>query len=199
MNIVMNKAVSFLCITTLLCVGCSKSSTSAPTAGVSPEYTFATDSPVLKKLQELAGARATNCGDLKSQAADQMNAASKCALQAVKEKRPFYVNYELPGMNVAIAGSSDGKLFAVQSQTGGAGLVSGACPAELRIAPSGRLTCYAPGTFPMGAGAGSHSTMSMPPAMGGSSGQNPHQGLAIPPPGNSNPHLPANQPPAKRF
>ena len=39
-----------------------------------------------------------------------------------KPKTPFYVEYQLPGMNVAIAGNSQGKLFAVQSQTGGAGL-----------------------------------------------------------------------------
>ena len=86
----------------------------------------------------------------------------------------------MPGMNVAVAENAQGQLYSVQSQEGGAGLTSADCPNELRVAPSGRVTCYAPGTFPMGAGAGSHSTMSMPPAMG-KSASNP-QGTPPPKP-----------------
>ncbi len=141
------------------------------------------------KLAEIAGGDAANCGHLKTQGTNEMDAASKCAMQSAQQKRPFYVAYDMPGMTVAVAGNSDGKLFTLQSQAGGAGLVSGACPAELRIAPSGRVTCYAPGTFPMGAGAGSHNSMTMSPAMGANphkpSGQaNPHQSGAQTPPAN---------------
>lgn len=198
----MHKATPCLLIAVLCCAGCNKPSTPSAASSAPPVATSATaaaaDNPVIQKLQELAGSVAANCGDLKSQATDQMQTASQCAMQAAKEKHPFYVLYELPGMNVALAGNSDGKLFSVQSQAGGAGLVSGACPSELRVAPSGRLTCYAPGTFPMGAGEGLHSTMSTPPAMGGGA-DNPHKGLGIPPPSNSNPHQPANPPPTKHF
>jgi hypothetical protein len=152
--------------------------------------------PVENKLQELAGSGAKNCGHLKAQAPADLDATSKCALDASKAKAPFYVEYELPGMNVALAGNSQGKLFAVQSQTGGEGLVSGDCPAELRVAPSGRVTCYAPGTFPMGGGAGSHSNLSMPPAMGAGS---PHGGADALPAGHPKPRQDQKpQPPPKQ-
>ena len=153
------------------------------------------------KLKELAGKDATNCGHLQSQATDQMDAAAKCAMQAAQAKRPFYVAYDLPGMTVAIAGNSEGKLFSVGSQganaqTGNAsGLASGDCPTSLRVAPSGRVTCFAPGTFPMGMGAGqsAHGGGAMPPAKGA----NPHQGLGIPPPGHPSAQPPQNTPPPK--
>ncbi|MBI1741187.1 MAG: hypothetical protein HY233_01150 [Acidobacteriales bacterium] len=199
----MNKAIPVLMIAAVSLAGCSKSpssSASSANAGASTS----TGDPVEKKLQELAGSGATNCGRLKSQAEDQMNAAGKCAMQAAQAKRPFYVAYELPGMIVAVAGNSEGKLFTVQSQQSAnaqpgsaAGLASGACPAELRMAPSGRVTCFAPGTFGMGMDA-SHGGMAMPtmpPAMG----TNPHKGLGTPPPGQANPHQPQGaKPPAKQ-
>ncbi|HEV2688023.1 MAG TPA: hypothetical protein VGV35_05700, partial [Bryobacteraceae bacterium] len=124
-----------------------------------------------------------------------LDTAGKCAIDASKGKAPFYVEYELPGMNVAVAGNSQGKLFAVQSQTGGAGLTSGDCPAELRLAPSGRVTCYAPGTFPMGAGAGSHSNISTPPAMG--TGK-PHGESGDLPPGHPKPRSDQKPPPPSK-
>jgi hypothetical protein len=109
------------------------------------------------------------------------------------------VEYELPGMNVAVAGNAQGKLYSVQSQAGGAGLMSGECPAELRVAPSGRVTCYAPGTFPMGAGAGSHTNMPMPPMRGTGTGS-PHPAAGALPPGHPNPHQDQKpQPPAKQL
>jgi len=183
----MYRFLSVVLIAACVLSGC-KSSTKTPA-------TANTDDPVEKKLIELAGSGAANCGRLKSQAMGELGAASKCAVDSAQQKRPFYVAYDMPGMTVAVAGNSEGKLFTVQSQTGGAGLVSGSCPAELRVAPSGRVTCYAPGTFPMGAGAGSHGTMTMPPAMGA----NPHKGT-----GNSaseppNPHQSQEQtPPPKQ-
>jgi hypothetical protein len=165
-------------------IGCSKSSTPASSANPNDR--------VEKKLQEIAGSGATNCGHFKSQALDQMETAGKCGMQAAQQKRPFYVAYEMPGMIVAVAGTAEGKLFSVQSQPSAlGGLASVPCPAELRMAPSGRLTCYAPGTFPMGGGIDSHSGMTMPPNVGGS----PHPGAGAPAHPNPHPSPPPNPPP----
>ena len=192
----MHKALPLFLIAVCFLAGCSKSKPSTDPANSAGAAT-SSDDPVQKKLQELSGSGAKNCGHLKAQAPRDLDAASKCALDAAKAQTPFYVEYELPGMNVAVAGNSQGKLFAVQSQSGGAGLVSGDCPAELRVAPSGRVTCYAPGTFPMGAGAGSHTNMPMPPAMGTG---NPHAGAGAVPPGHANPHQDQKpQPPPKQL
>jgi len=175
----MHKALPLFLIAACILTGCKSKSSSA--SANAPGAVASSDDPVQKKLLELAGGSAKNCGLLRAQVPAEMEAASKCAVDASKAKSPFYVEYQLPGMNVAIAGDAQGKLFAVQSQAGGAGLTSGDCPAELRVAPSGRVSCYAPGTFPMGAGAGSHSTMSMPPAMGAGS---PHAGAGALPAGH---------------
>jgi hypothetical protein len=191
----MRKALPLFLIAACFLMGCKSkfSPASSNTAGAATSA----DDPVERKLQELAGSGAKHCGHLKAQSPGDLDAASKCAVDASKAKTPFYVEYELPGMNVAVAGNSQGKLFAVQSQTGGAGLVSGDCPAELRVAPSGRVTCYTPGTFPMGAGVGSHSNLSMPPAMGTGS---PHGGAGAAPPGHSSPHQDQKaQPPPKQL
>jgi hypothetical protein len=191
----MNKTLLLALIAACVLSGCKSSAPSASTASSASSGPAANPGdPVEMKLAELAGGGASNCGHLKSQAADQMDSASKCAMQSAQQKHPFFVAYDLPGMTVAVAGNSEGKLFSVQTQTGGAGLTNGACPDQLRIAPSGRVTCYAPGTFPMGDGAGSHSNMTMPPAMGA----NPHQGAGGPPSGQPNSHQPQDQkPPAK--
>ena len=182
----MQKVLSLFLIAGCCLTGCNKPKTSTLRFGGA-----ASDDPVQKKLQELAGIGARNCGLLKSQAAADLDVAGTCVMDAAKAKNAFYVEYELPGMNVAVAGNAQGKLYSVQSQTGGAGIVSSDCPAELRLAPSGRVTCYAPGTFPMSAGAGSHSGMSMPSGMGmggtgtlppGHPAMNPHpSGSAKPP------------------
>lgn len=177
----MHKVLTVVLIAVIALMGCNKSKSSTASGGSST--TVSTDDPVQKKLQELAGGSAKNCGLLTSQAAADLEPASRCAMDAAKAKNPFYVEYQLPGMNVAVAGDAQGKLYSVQSQAGGAGVVSGDCPAELRIAPSGRVTCYAPGTFPMGAGAGSHSNM---PGMG-------MGGAGALPPGHPSP----TKPPAK--
>ena len=152
-----------LFIAVLSLAGCSKPATKSQ-ATIRVEFP---SDPLQAKLQELSGGGATNCGVLTSQAEADLTAASKCAMDAAKAKEPFHVEYQMPGMNVAVAGNSQGKLFSVQSQTGGAGITVADCPAELRVAPSGRVTCYAPGTFPMGAGSGSHSGMPMGMGSGG--------------------------------
>ncbi len=180
----MHKALVIVLITGLSLVGCNKSKTAVASGGSNPAVS--SDDPVQKKLQELAGSGAKNCGAISSQAASDVEPASKCAMDSAKTKAPFYVEYQMPGMNVAVAGNNQGKLYSVQSQAGGAGLTTADCPAELRIAPSGRVTCYSPGTFPMGAGAGSHTGMS---GMGGPGGStlpaehpNPHGSAPSKPP-----------------
>ena len=188
----------FLIALLSLC-GCSKSSSNTAATGSSPMASNATtpmsgDDPVDKKLQELAGSGATNCGHLKSQTVPEMDAAGKCVMQGAQQKKPFYVAYELPGMIIAIAGTAEGKLFSVQTQASAAGgLAAVPCPAELRIAPSGRATCYAPGTFPMGMDANHGGSMTKPPT-----GENPHKGLGIPEPGKANPHKAPMAAPAKQ-
>jgi hypothetical protein len=149
---------------------------------------------VQRKLQELAGNGATDCGRLKPQAQEnQLETASTCAMGAAKKKQAFYVAYELPGMIVALAGNSDGKLFSVQQEqpasapsATAAELTAAPCPSGLRIAQSGRVTCFAPGSMGGGAmgGASPHGGMSMPPAGSAS----PHGGMNMSPGGAPNPH-----------
>ena len=57
----------------------------------------------------------------------------------------------MPGMVVGVAGNADGKLLTARSE--GGGVSSGTCPSELRLASSGRVTCFSPGDMgSMGAG-----------------------------------------------
>jgi hypothetical protein len=136
---------------------------------------------VLEKLQDLAGTGATDCGRPQSQAQAEVQPASDCAMKAAQAKQAFYVAYDLPGMTVAMAGDSQGKLYSVQSQSNG-GVQSTPCPSEIRLAQSGRVTCFAPGSMGGGAGTTPHGGMEMPSA----SGANPHQGTAVP--SHANPH-----------
>ncbi len=162
----------------LLVAGCVSGCSKAPGPTASPSSSSAPSVPAAaevksdaaqQKLTEFAGAGATDCGRLSSQADDQLKAASNCAMQAAQAKRPFFVGYDMPGMTVGVAGNSDGSLFTVQAQ-GPANVSSGACPSQLRVAPSGRVTCFAPGD--MGSmGAGVHNGMSAPGGM-----MNPHTG-----------------------
>ena len=132
--------------------------------------------PVQQKLQEYSGAGATNCGTLDARAAEaQLKSASDCTMQASQGKKPFYVSYEMPGMAVGVAGNGEGKNFTVQTQGATGALTSGACPSALRVASSGRVTCFAPGD--MGSMSGSHTAGSMPPGA-----TNPHAT------GKTNPH-----------
>jgi len=89
----------------------------------------------------------------------QLKSASTCATQSAQSKQPFYVAYDMPGMTVGVAGNSEGKLFTVQTQ-GGAGLTSGACPSQLRVATSGRISCFAPGD--MGSMGSGHTAVGSP-------------------------------------
>ncbi len=153
---------------------CNKSTPSAPSSASSSKPPDA----VQQKLQEYSGAGATDCGRLNVQSpADQSKATADCAMQASQSKHAFYVAYDMPGMAVGVAGDAAGKLFTVQSQGTGpsAALTSGDCPSPLRVASSGRVTCFAPGDMgSMGAG---HNAGAVPPGMA-----NPHAT------GTDNPH-----------
>ncbi len=142
----------------------------SPAASSSP----ASPDAVQQKLQEYSGAGATDCGRLNVRAtADQSKTASDCAMQASQSKHPFYVAYDMPGMAIGVAGSAAGKLYTVQSQGTGAtaALTSGDCPSQLRVASSGRVTCFAPGD--MGGMGSGHMAGAVPSGMA-----NPHRGAA---------------------
>jgi len=152
---------------------CNKSATTSSSPS-SPSQTTSTPSSTKQpdaaqqKLQDFAGASAANCGRLDVQAtADQSKAASDCAMQANQSKHAFFVAYDMPGMVVGVAGNAEGKLYSVQSQGEGpsAAVTAGDCPSQLRVAASGRVTCYAPGD--MGMMGGGHTAI--PPGM-----PNPH-------------------------
>ena len=153
---------------------CNKSA--APSA--SPESSTPSVSKphdgVQQKLAEYAGSSASDCGRLDVRANEaQTKSASDCAMQASQGKKPFYVAYDMPGMSVGVAGNAEGKLFTVQSQ--GGSVTGGDCPSQLRVAASGRVTCFAPGD--MVSMSGSHAAGTVTP-------------------GTSNPHM-GNKPPNK--
>jgi hypothetical protein len=153
----MKNSASALIVAVILTLSCL-TACSKQTAPVTSSNASSPNSPdaVQQKLQEYSGSAATDCGRLNVQAtAVQSKSAADCAVEANQSKRPFYVAYDMPGMTVGIAGNPDGRLFTVQSQGSGpsAALTSGDCPAQLRIASSGRVTCFAPGDMgSMGAG-----------------------------------------------
>ena len=191
----MNRSVSVLAMmaVVVITIGCNKTP-----AGVSGSATKPADA-VQQKLLEIAGGGATDCGRFPVKTADaQLKAASECAMQAAQSKKAFYVGYDMPGMTVAVAGDSGGKLYSVQVQERGT-VSTEPCPSEVRVAPSGRVTCFAPGQFSGGAmGGDPHSGMPIPPAGGAASPGmiNPH--AVIPPAaeGVQNPHK--AKPPSKQ-
>ncbi len=154
---------------------CNKSQNAAKNTAQSQSKSDA----VQQKLQELAGSGATDCGNPKSQNPPDVQPATDCAVKAAQNKQAFYVRYDLPGMTTAMAGDAQGKLYAVQSEANG-NVQSAPCPAEIRIAQSGRVTCYAMGSMggmgTMGGTSPHGGDMSMPPA----TGPNPHEGSAMP-------------------
>ncbi len=161
-----------------LLAGC-QSSPPPPVSAQSGAPATKSGDAVTQKLQELAGSGATDCGRIKFQPQGPQDAtrnASSCAMQAAQQKHPFFVAYELPGLTVAIAGNSQGKLFSVTAEqaqgasSGAAQLNSGPCPAELRLAESGRVTCIPRGSMNLSGVPNPHGGMFMPP------GQNPHGG-----------------------
>ena len=152
------------------------SPTTSPSAAASSSP--ASPDAVQLKLQEYSGADATDCGRLNVQAAaDLSKTAADCAMQASQSKHAFYVAYDMPGMAIGVAGNAAGKLYTVQSQGAGASaaLTSGDCPSQLRVASSGRVTCFAPGD--MGGMGSGHMAGAVPSGMA-----NPHGAAAPKPP-----------------
>jgi hypothetical protein len=151
----MHKTLALIFMLALL-IGCNKPSTPSAEKATAPSsgQPASSNDAVQQKLADYAGSSAKPCGRLDVQAPPaELSAASSCAMDAAQNKRPFYVAYDMPGMSLGVAGNSDGKLFTVQSQGGDAGMTSGSCPSQIRVASSGRVTCFAPGDMgSMGAG-----------------------------------------------
>ncbi|MFI5108974.1 MAG: hypothetical protein ACHP78_09025 [Terriglobales bacterium] len=176
----MQKTLIILTVAAVCLSGCKKSATPSGSTAKSGDA-------VQQKLQELAGSGATDCGRLQSQAQEHMKPASDCAMQAAQSKHPFYVAYDMPGLTTGVSGDAAGKLYFVQAEQPQdaqpgvrAAIQSSPCPSELRVALSGRVTCFAAGTM----GPGAHGGMPMPP----SGAENPHGGMGLPPSGTPNPH-----------
>jgi hypothetical protein len=187
---IMNKVFVLGLIAGTCLTGCNKSS--SPSFASAPKP----DDSVQRKLKEMAGQGATDCGRLDVRAAnEQMTGASTCATKAAEAKHPFYLAYDMPGMTTGVAGSSDGKLFTLELQGSGTGakLASGPCPAALRIAPSGRLTCFIPGTMGLNpTAADPHSGIAVNPGAG-----SPQGGMGIPQPFAPAPNAGAPKPAPK--
>ena len=162
----MRQTIGVALLAAAFLVSCQKSSTpAAATSSVKP------DDPVQLKLKELSGSGATDCGRLDVRASNELlTSANTCVTKSAQEKHPFYVGYDMPGMSTGVAGNAEGKLFAVQLQGAGTGaqLASGPCPGELRVAKSGRATCFIPGTMGLTpTSADPHSGIPMNPTAGG--------------------------------
>jgi len=165
------KSLGLILIASCCLIGCNKPANPSATSSGSSSVPATSANPpdaVQQKLQDFAGTSATDCGRLEVHAPyAKAKSASDCAMQASQSKHPFYVAYDMPGMVVGVAGNAAGKLFTVQSQGEGtaANVTAGDCPSQLRVAGSGRVTCFAPGDMgSMGAG-----HQAIPPGM-----PNPH-------------------------
>lgn len=167
----MEKSGFILMVVLCSLMGCNKSAGPAGSNGAPAASSKSADA-LQQKLVENSGGGATDCGRLDVHAGEaQMKTARDCAIEAAQAKRAFYVAYDMPGMSVGVAGNAQGNLFSVQSQSAGPApeLTSGACPSALRVASSGRVTCFAPGD--MGSMGGGHMGTTGAPGM-----TNPHAG-----------------------
>jgi hypothetical protein len=188
-----------------------KTQTSASTSGnsVNTPAQPSPDDTVTAALRSLAGSDAKDCGTVSGQSGD-LEAASGCAMHSNRANSPFFVRYDLPvpgtKMAIATARASDGKLYTVQySDATYKQAVAGStlsrdkkmltmpCTAELRVASSGRVTCFPPqqnagniaasphgGGMAMPSGANPHG--SSPHGTMPAAGTNPHG--STPPPGS---------------
>src|SRR6202008_2836304 len=186
---IMNKILLIGMMAAVCLTGCNKSR-----AGASVAASAKPDDAVQAKLKALAGSAAADWGRLDVRAAaQQFTGASSCAQKAAESKHPFYVAYDMPGMTTGVAGNGEGKLFAVELQGSGTGaqLSSGPCPAEMRVAKSGRVTCFIPGKMGLTPTASDpHSGMAINPT-------NPSGGGMIPQPFGSSPNTSSTKAPPK--
>ncbi len=182
----MTKNCVFLMAALSVLTGCNRSSgpktlggpvAQIPAAQASMQQGTAPVSALQSELQKYSGTEAKNCGVLEVSATEaQSKAAADCALKSNQSKEAFFVAYEMPGMIVGVAGDTKGKLYTAQAQGGGSSWsqTSGNCPAQLRVASSGRVTCFAPGD--MGSMSSGHAAGAMTPGT-----PNPHgSGMASP-------------------
>jgi len=147
-------------IAVLFLTACSSRQAPPSSAASSSAASSKPPDAVQLKLQEYAGNSATNCGRLDLHAPEaQSKTAADCAMQASQAKKPFYIAYDMPGMAVGVAGNAEGKLFTARTE--GGAVSSGDCPSALRLASSGRVTCFAPGD--MGSMGSGHTAV--PPGM----------------------------------
>jgi hypothetical protein len=201
-------SIALILICVSLGLACNRGSTPSQTSANStetktatPAQTGASNTPdaMSAELIKLAGTSATDGGRIGM--SGDVQTASHCAMQANEAKKPFYVRYDLPmpdaQMAIATVRTSDGKLMSVQFDSKGwekplegaklsadKTVAVGPCPApeNLRIASSGRVTCFPPtqmpaGMSPHGGGAKMPSGMGMPPA----GTPNPHKSGATAP------------------
>ena len=187
-----------------------KTETSTPSATTNAAAQPSPNDDMTGQLRKIAGSDAKDCGTVPGGSAD-VQPASDCAMQSNGANKPFYVRYELPlpGTKMAIATvrNADGKLYTVQYSADGykqaaAGatlsddkkMMTMGCTDPLRIASSGRVTCFPPQQNAGSISASPHGGgMAMPPA----SGANPHG--SMPPATGRNPHggTPPSQPLSK--
>lgn len=148
----MKKLLLLASIAVVSLSACSNKPGTSTAAGSSSATPSKPPDAVQLKLQEYAGNSATNCGRFDIHAPQaQSKSAADCAMQASQAKKPFYIAYDMPGMAVGVAGNAEGKLFTARTE--GGAVSSGDCPSALRLAASGRVTCFAPGDMgSMGAG-----------------------------------------------
>jgi hypothetical protein len=162
------------------------SSASQPAASQTAPTPAKSNDALQQKVAEIAGASAKDCGRPSSTDRVALDTAAGCVMETAQAKKPFAVVYDMPGMSVAVAGNSEGKVFAVQSiKPEGASAAApqinvSPCPAELRVAQSGRVTCFPQGSMGVPPGAANPHAGSAGPPSG-------HAGM-MPPPGTPNPH-----------
>jgi len=141
----MKRKSLILLIATSSILGCSKSATPAPSAGTMASPSSVPTRPAVKSNDAVQQKLLEFAG----------GSGADCGRLDVQAPAPQV--------------TSAGKLFTVQSQGADNGLTSGACPSAIRIASSGRVTCFAPGDMgSMGSGhQGGMPTAKMPNPHGG--------------------------------
>jgi hypothetical protein len=110
------------------------------------------------RMRYLAGWRSVNCGRVKVR--QDAGAATQCALKAQSDGRPFYVVYNIQGIDSLIAGgvvrTPNGRLLALSYDSCPSGCVfsifqqrvsTTTCPEpyHLYVNPKNRLNCFQPG------------------------------------------------------
>lgn len=119
-----------------------------------------------QRLSKLCGPHAVNCGHV--QVTQNPRVATRCATRAFKRHKPFYVRYDIQGIDSAVAGgiasNGSGGLYAVtfdgmgmsgdlkqgETMPDGRYILVATCPTPNHIAVNryGRATCFATSSQP---------------------------------------------------